>query len=343
MLRNIELKTGCPVTNIISTHGDGQWRFPSEIVDLHYHGFNDGYGKVSHSGYHILDCLQLFSRAGMGASKRPDKVEVVGSFIQPNGFFKTLNTSDYARLFGAAEYDATRKYSDRELQQKFADYGEVDASIQITFFMENEAVCLAQANLQHNSFSRRHSLQPNADLYKGNGRVKHEFHEVKSGPFQTLVINSRQANDKHVRSKPSDVRLGSDNHFEVQVFRNSDILGEEAPLQVYSVGEVDNEPNRSSLPGLLSENVKIKILEESIEYAEGTKAASELKSSLADHSLPVHLMSAVYLSHIHRSAGRNPVVTIDLSYDSGKLFFLFSIRIIASTLSFSALSKLWRR
>lgn len=314
MLEDIRAKTGAPVTNIISTHCDGQWRLPSEIVDIDYHGFNEGYGKVSHSGYHILDCIHLFYQAGISAGKQPDRIEVISSFIQPNGFFKTLNTSDYSRLFGDEEYDAARKYSDSELRQRFQDFGELDASIQITFFLGKEAICLAQVNLQHNGFSRRHWIQPNADLYKGNGRVKHEFHEIKNGPFQTVVVDSRQANDKHDKSKPTSVMVGSDNHFEVQVFRNSDILGEEQPLQVFGVADIDAH-TRSTQPGLLSENVKRGILEDALGYYEGTKAASELKSNLADHCVPVFIMSAVYLSHIQRTAGQDPIVALDISYD----------------------------
>ncbi|KKA25527.1 Cytochrome P450 monooxygenase [Rasamsonia emersonii CBS 393.64] len=48
-------------------------------------------------------------------------------------------------------------------------------------------------NLLHNGFSRRSWIRMGADWYKGSGRVKHEAHEVRSGPFQTIVIDSRQA------------------------------------------------------------------------------------------------------------------------------------------------------
>ncbi|KAJ5864171.1 Cytochrome P450 [Penicillium soppii] len=53
------------------------------------------------------------------------------------------------------------------------------------------------------SFSRRYWVQLDAELHKSNGRIKHEFHEVKSGPFQAIVVDSCQANDENVRSKSS--------------------------------------------------------------------------------------------------------------------------------------------
>lgn len=81
-----------------------------------------------------------------------------------------------------------------------AKMGEIDASIKITASRDGDAVTLAQVNSQHNEFSRRSYLKHRQDLYKGIGRVRHEMHQIKSGPLQTVVIDSRQANHKHDRS-----------------------------------------------------------------------------------------------------------------------------------------------
>ena len=315
-IAEIQMKTGCPVTNINTTHCDGQWRMPTEIVDQRYHTYNMGYGKVSHSGYHFLDTVYQFFKAGFTQQKRPDQIEVVSSFVQPNGFLMQLNTSDYEKLFGLAEYGKSCKYSDNELKALYASFGEIDASIQVTFLREGEAIALAQINLQHNGFARRHWLLPPMDLYKGNGRVKHELHEIKSGPFQTIAINSKQANDKHDRSRPSDAKLGSDNHFEIQVFRNCDMLSEAEPLRTFTVSDIDEE-FRSKTPGLLSENVKRGILEEAIEYTEGTKTLNDLRSNLTDHSVPCSIMSAIYISHIRRKTGLSPIVNVNVDYRDG--------------------------
>ncbi|KAF8861229.1 hypothetical protein BDZ45DRAFT_672024 [Acephala macrosclerotiorum] len=312
-IEEISRKTGCPVTNINTTHCDGQWRMPTEIVDQRYHTYNMGYGKVSHSGYHFLDTVCQFMKAGMVADKTADRIEVVSSFVQPNGFMMQLNTGDYGKLFGQAEYGEACKYSDEELKELFASFGEIDASIQLTFLRQNEAIAIVQINLQHNGFSRRNWLLPPTDLYKGNGRVKHEIHEIKSGPFQTIAIVSKQANDRHDRSRPSDALLGSDNHFEIQVFRNCDMLSESEPLQTFTVPDIDREFS-TKIPGLLSENVKRGILEDAIDFAVGNKDIGDLRSNLADHSLPCHIMSAIYISHVRRKTGLSPVVNVDVNY-----------------------------
>ncbi|KAH7309182.1 hypothetical protein B0I35DRAFT_398580 [Stachybotrys elegans] len=314
MIKEITEKSGSPVTNIISTHCDGMWRLPTEIVDQKYHSFNSGYGKVSHSGYHFLDMTYRFVKSGWTQMKKPDRIEVVSSFITPAGFLKSFNYDDYIKAFGDETYGNSCKYTDRYIQTLSPQFGEIDAALQISFIQDNEPICLAQVNLQHNGFTRRSWVTPGPDLYKGIGRVKHEFHEIKSGPMQTIVIDSRQANDRHDRSKPSTATIGTDNHFEVHVFRNCDLLDEKEPLTSYSVADLDRRYN-SQLPGIYSENVKRGILWEALDFMEGNKPFDDLASNLEDHSVPAHIMSAVYVSHIRRMQGLNPVVSIDLTYE----------------------------
>ncbi|RMZ82942.1 hypothetical protein DV737_g1827, partial [Chaetothyriales sp. CBS 132003] len=283
------------------------WRLPTEIVDQNYHSFNAGYGKVSHSGYHFLDMVYRFVKAGWITGKSPDKIEVVSSFVMPSGFLKTFTYNDYMNDFGPEVYGDSCKYTDRYIQKVSPTFGEIDAALQISFIQDKEPICLAQVNLQHNGFTRRSWVETGPDLYKGVGRVKHEFHEVKSGPMQTIVIDSRQANDKHDRSKPSTATIGTDNHFEVHVFRNCELLNEKQALTSYSVADLDRRYN-SKLPGIYSENVKRGILWEALDFIEGKKTFDDLSSNLEDHSVPAHIMSAVYVSHIRRVQGENPVL-----------------------------------
>ncbi|ORY06124.1 hypothetical protein BCR34DRAFT_666675 [Clohesyomyces aquaticus] len=317
MISEIQRKTGCPVTNLVSTHCDGLWRLPGEIVDQHYHPFKYGYGKLAHSGYHFLDTTYLFMKAGWTGSKRPDEIEVVSSFLMPNGFMRSVTNADHQNIFGEKAYDAATGYSAEELRELMDGMGEYDAMLQVSFKQQGEVISTAHINLLHTGFSRRSWLEngSNPDLYKGVGRVKHEAHEVRSGPFQTIVIDSRQANDKHDRSKPSTAELGSDNHFEVQTWRNCDVLGEKEPLKVYTVADLDRRYD-TKLPGIYSENVKRGILWEAVDYMNGNKTLGNMSSNLPDHSIPAALMSAAYASHVRRSLGLNPVTHIDLAYSS---------------------------
>lgn len=318
MIKEIQNKTHCPVTNIISTHCDGKWRLPSEIVDEPYHPYRTGYGKVSHSGYHFFDMLYNFMRAGWTESKRPDKMEVMSSFVLPAGFVTSLQEGDYDHIFGKDEYAKYKRYTDEELFELIGPMGEIDSSIQVTFSRGGHNIAIAQINLLHNGFSRRSWLQPGADLYKGNGRVKHEAHEVRSGPFQTVVIDSRQANDKHDRSKPSTGEMGTDNHFEVHVFRNCDVTGDDAPLKTFTVADLDRRYN-TALPGIYSENVKRGILWEAVDFLQGHRTLEEMTSSILDHSVPATIMSAAYISHIRRVKDLNPIVPVEITYDGCKL------------------------
>lgn len=78
--------------------------------------------------------------------KKPDKIEVVSSFITPAGFLKSLAHEDYVRLFGD-EYEKSRKYSHKQVETLTAGGGEYDACIQITFLKDGEPITMAQINL----------------------------------------------------------------------------------------------------------------------------------------------------------------------------------------------------
>lgn len=313
-IEDVKVCAGYPVTNIISTHCDGMWRMPTEIVHQSYHTFNQGYEKVSHSGYHFLDTTYCFLKSGWSKGKEPERLEVVSSFLLPNGFLTALNGHDYGRLFGEKTYNYVCSSSDDELRQIMPDMDEMDTSIQITAFRNGDAIALAQVNLQHIGFSRRSWLVVGYDLYKGIRRVRHETHEVKSGPLQTVVIESRQANDKHERSEASTVDRGSDNNYDIHVFRNSDLFEPgEIPLRSYNVDDLYQEDNIEQR-GLYGENIKRGILNEAIGFVRGIVQLDDLTSNLSDHSVSAHLMSAAYMSHVSRSRGQNPIVGIDMTY-----------------------------
>ncbi|KAK8002318.1 hypothetical protein PG989_002037 [Apiospora arundinis] len=261
-----------------------------------------GYGKVSHSGYHFIDTVWQYIKAGLSDGKKPDRVEVVSSFVQPNGFLMQLTTQDYERLFGREAYGRACQYTDAELRQLYAAFGEVDASIQLTFAREGEAVALAQLNLQHNGFSRRHWLLPPSDLYKGNGRVKHELHEVKSGPFQTIAIASKQANDKHDRARLEERKKGPG--WAATTISRSRCF-ETATCWRATRSRCGRIRCRTSTRG---------ILEDAIGFAQGERDIGDLQSNLTDHSISVNVMSATYISHIRRKAGLNPVVAVEMHY-----------------------------
>jgi len=300
-------QTGCPVTNVHGYHSDGQWRLPEEILKQDHHSYHDGHGKVSHSGFHFLDALYRFRKAGRVAGKEPDCVEITSAFLQPNGFLTQITREDYRRHFGP-NYDDAYHANDEDLVGQFERFGEMDAEASFTFTRASVPVALASASLLHGGFSRRTWLLPEPDLYKGNGRVKHEQHRVHVGPFLSLQIHSCQAKDNHEKSGPDDELVGGNNHFEVWIFRNTGIIGGKSfeRLTFNDLPAVRGFRNDK----LFIDQVKRGALDEFLAKMSGQIATEDLRSDFSDHQMPVRLMSGLYQSHVLRKARGNPLVIL---------------------------------
>lgn len=299
LIKEVAARFKAPVTSIQSMHADGQWRLPNEMVDQLYHPYCQGYGKCSHSGYHIFDIASQFYKAGFVEGKQADAMELMSSFVQPRGFLKQFNEQDYARYFGA-DYAAVKKRDDNTLNGLFENYGEMDAFMLGRFLKEGENVCNFSLNLLHNSFARRTWVEPGKDLYKGNGRVKHEMHTIQQGPFQCIQIHSYQASDQHDKNTQADYQLGGNNHFELQVFRNAHFFGEnEQALKTYAIQDLDVHSEYAETD-LAHETAKEQIVSEFLLFIQGGLKKQALLSNIDQHAMPVQMMSAAYRSHIQQ-------------------------------------------
>jgi hypothetical protein len=296
-------KTGCPVTDIHCHHADGQWRFPEEIRTQDHHSYHSGHGKASHSGHHFFDCVYRFYKAGSSSGKLADSMKVYAACVQPRGLLRQLTRKNYEQLFGP-QYARTCPYSDQELDELFRDFGEIDLNVVITFLREGVAVGQASLNLLHNSFSRRGWLYPAADLYKGNGRVKHEHHRIHVGPFLTIAIHSYQAKSDHDQSGIADLQPGGNNHFEIHIFRNTRMIGGQE-VEIIHLDQLSSFDRCR----LYIEQVKEGVVGEFFSYLAGQKSEQELRSPLHDHAIPVRILSAVYESLANAQRGADPVIT----------------------------------
>lgn len=303
--------TNCPVTSLQSYHCDGQWRLPSEIVTQTYHPYCQGYGKASHSGYHIFDMMyRLFMASGV--AKRPDSMEIVSSFVQPNGFIKQLTETDYRILFGN-DYDRTKRWSDFELRELYADFGEIDVSGIVTLKHHEDTVANLSVNLLHNGFAKRTWLVPGTDLYKGNGRVKHEHHSIQQGPFQNIQIHSYQSSDQHNDTGEVQDELGGNNHFDIHVFRNPLVARDNSALRIYKWADILAEMKLGHVGLLSSEFAKHRITEQFVSYLAGAVSKADLPSLIEDHRVPMQIMSGLYRSHVLRQRKADCVVRMELS------------------------------
>lgn len=300
LLEEVAKKFGIPVTAMQSSFGDGLWRLPEEVLQQDYRSYKVGHGIISHSGYHILDVMgQVMLRSFVAAKKNFDSVGVYGTFTRPLGLLQQQSRHDYIQAFGQ-KYAQKAALSDEQLALKYAQekLGEVDVSSLITLFRNNEPIMTATMNLLHNGFSRRAWVTPNQDLYKGNGRVQHEYHNIVQGPYQTIHIHSYQANDRHDTCSAKDYELGGNNHFDVHVFRNSGVIGGK-PLTILRAQDiasahklVDNQ--------LLSDQIKVRALEEFLRIAADELPVQASRSWLGSHTFGIQLMSMLYTAGIRR-------------------------------------------
>lgn len=307
LIREVAHRFNAPITSIQATHSDGVWIFPDEIVEQVCHPYSTGYGKCSHSGYHLFDIVWQLYLSGQIATKFPDQGEAMTSFLTPDGLLTDFSQRDYTQYFGDA-YNGRKRRTDEELYKTYENYGEIDAFSIIRLLKEKRCICNISVNLLHSSFSRRAWMLPSADLYKGNGRVKHQTYMIQQGPFQCIQIHNYQTSDKHDANNQDDYALGGNNHFDIYVFRNSEMFGpDEKPLQVYNLKDLSAE-GTIDFSRIYQETKKEEVIIEFLEFIRGTRKKADILSNITTHEIPVKIMSSVYSSHINYKKGKSPVV-----------------------------------
>lgn len=296
-IRKVAARTNCPVSFIQAYHSDGQWRLPHEIISQKYHPYCFGYGKASHSGYHIFDTIYRFYKAAALPDKVADEMEVVSSFLKPNGFFTQLNENDYQSVFGEA-YKQVNPWSEQQLREICGNFGEMDVSSVIALRKYGEVIANFNVNLIHNGFAGRTWLMPGVDLYKGNGRIKHESYHIQQGPFQNIQVHAYQAYDKHDQNRGPEEQLGGKNHFDIYVFRNPLIADGDIQPKVYKYSDLAGGQAGEDGATITMERVKFKVVEEFADYLAGRKLKHQVTSQIDDHVVPVKMMSGIYCSYI---------------------------------------------
>lgn len=295
-VNEIASKYGMPITSMQSTHSDGQWRLPEEVLKFRYHPLL-GWGKVSHSGYHFIDMAsKMVKDSFKEANKNFDEISVYSKFIRPSGVLLQQNQRDLEKIFGD-KYKQFDSRTDEELLKiyKEKNEAEVDANSIISLSYNGIPVTNITLNLMHNGFSRRSWLNSNMkDLYKGNGRVRHEYHNIEQGCLQNIQIHSYQSKDKHDTNNESDFEIGGNNHYDIYVFKNSEIVGGQT-LQIIK-GKDIAERYFLDKTRIMNELARHEALKQFLEVIVGKRKAKETKSNILDHKMSVELMSLIYKS-----------------------------------------------
>ncbi|HPT66382.1 MAG TPA: Gfo/Idh/MocA family oxidoreductase [Candidatus Woesebacteria bacterium] len=306
-INEIAEKYSMPVTSMQTTHCDGQFRLPNEIINLNYHGYH-GYGKVSHSGYHFIDMSSLIiENSFKKAKKKIDKLSVFSQFIRPSGLLKQQNQEDFKKLF--KNYSDISPQTDKQIIKSYIEMNEaeVDAFSNITYYSEGIPVSNVSLNLIHNGFSRRSNLIPNLeDLYKGNGRLRHEYYNIQQGPLQNIQIHSYQSkSEQDGINNDRDFELGGNNHFDIYIFRNANLIGGKI-LEVISARDFSNIYNLDK-EKLINELARINAINDFIEIIIGKRKSNETASDLSKHKSASQIMSLIYQSGIN-----NKIISIQI-------------------------------
>ncbi len=219
-----------------------------------------------------------------------------------------MTLKDYKLLFN--NFNDYNTYTKEKLRKTMKDFGEIDAFININFKHGANIITLCSLNLIHNSFSQRGNLVANKDLYKGNGRVRHESYIIQQGPFQCIHIDSLQAKEVNKDSK-INYDVGGEYNFDIHIFRNNQFREKWKNYEHLSIKQLQNTVMANESRGH-QEDARREATMEFLNFVD-TKIKSDLISDFKRHRNSVRLMSAIYKSAALKKYKKNPLV--EVKYD----------------------------
>ncbi|MFA6158019.1 MAG: Gfo/Idh/MocA family oxidoreductase [Candidatus Paceibacterota bacterium] len=300
LILEVAKKTNCPITSIESFHSDGQWRFPKEIIEQTYHPYNQGYGKMSHSGYHSLDTAVWLAQSSiLDQRKEYDNFELYAQVMRPIDFFSQLTPEDYAKLFPGIDkgdlFSSNQLKEMLDVKDTHGVTGELDAHALIALRHGERTITNIGSHAVHNGFSQRSWISAiGRDLYKGNGRVRHESYIIEQGPFQCVIVNSFQSHEIF-KSDISPNLVGGEYHYDIHVFRNSTLFPEYKAYELITMSEINQLVDLKYSRGH-QEDARRNCVEEFILAIKNQTPPHQQTSNFLDHELSTHLLSAIYES-----------------------------------------------
>lgn len=222
ILDQIVREYNIPITYLDIYHNDGMWNMPSEFIERENHPYKYGYGKLFHSGYHFIDLMAWLLEINRQAKgKQIDNAEMYVSTLKPSDFFNVFNNYDYKNILRTNKFEKILTSNIEE----FKKYGEIDFHSIINFKQEDNIITNCSLNLMQSGFSRRAWSELPQDTYKANGRIRHERINVQVGPLLDIQVHSYQAYEIADREKINSQDVGGVEHFDIYVFRNSELIG----------------------------------------------------------------------------------------------------------------------
>lgn len=212
-----------PISYIDISHADGVWVMPNEW-DRENHPYKYGTGKLMHSGYHFVDLLAWFLELNQQVKEQEaDELDMFVKSFNPSDFMNQLQPQHYERFL---QQDYSPHFSADRVKQ-LGSYGELDIFMLSQLKRSTSVITTAYLSLQQNSFSRRAWSEMPPDIYKGNGRIRHERVNIQVSTLLNIQVHSYQSyqiNNKIV----IDYGPGHIDHFDILIFRNSELTGGKA-------------------------------------------------------------------------------------------------------------------
>jgi hypothetical protein len=263
---------------------------------------------MSHSGYHSLDTAVWLAQSSiLDTKKEYDNFELYAQVARPADFFSQLTPEDYVRLF--PEIDKNILLSSDQLKEMLSMKdtrsvtGELDAHSLIALRRGEHTITNLGFHAVHNGFSQRSWISAaGRDLYKGNGRVRHESYIIEQGPFQCVIVNSFQSHEIF-KSNISPNAVGGEYHYDIHVFRNSTLFPEYKTYELITMSEINELVDLKYSRGH-QEDARRNCVEEFILSIENQMPPDQQISNFLDHELSTHLFSAIYESVANDSESR---------------------------------------
>ncbi len=224
ILKDVIKKYNIPITYIDIYHCDGNWEMPHDL-NKENHPYKYGYGKLFHSGYHFIDLLSELLKLNKltTSDKHITFGNLYGNVFTLNDEKEVFNKEDYNRIF---KHDKICGIYDDLENIDFRNYGEKNFYGQLNFTNKNKRlITTVNLNLLHYGFSRRGWFK-SRDYYKKNGRVRHERINIQVGPLLNIQVHSYQS--KQIDDRMNDIsetKTGGLEHFDIDIYRNVDIIG----------------------------------------------------------------------------------------------------------------------
>ncbi len=263
-------------------HSDGQLRILNEIDDITYHGFNHGYGKISHSGYHFIDTLYLYLKYFIN-NGQINNFSLIAHHLSPADYSKQLNHKNIEGIFGFN--DTIRPYIAKS-------DGEIDAYVTIQFKKDSQLVSTVRLDMLHSGFSDRINFSSNRDnLYKGNGRIRHEKQIIMQGPVYAAYIDSLQSKQIDLSGSNDLTELGGEHHFQLIRFNHTS-----SRKQIITEEGIDELMNVTDLGYSRGHQEEARYYSLDDFFSTSAKGTRSQISDLSDHYFSSLIMSSIYLS-----------------------------------------------